>query len=152
MVDTNCNPDNIDYLIPANDDAIRAIKLMTSKFADAVLEGKDMRKKEEEFDFEQQTPLAKGEERVRARVVIEEKVDDADLLGEATRQKIAKTKREAEEAAAAAETAKAAAAAETAKAEAETETAKAELYRPLQLHHGQCYMILLNSGLFAAGL
>ena len=106
MVDTNCNPENIDYLIPANDDAIRAIKLMTSKIADAVLEGKDMRK-EEEFDFEQQAPLAEGEERVRARVVIEEDVDDADLLGEATLQKLAETKREAEEAAAAAETAKA---------------------------------------------
>lgn len=40
IVDTNCNPDNIDYVIPGNDDAIRAIKLFTSKFADAVLEGK----------------------------------------------------------------------------------------------------------------
>jgi len=39
MVDTNCNPDDIDYPIPANDDAIRAIKLVTSKIADAVLEG-----------------------------------------------------------------------------------------------------------------
>jgi small subunit ribosomal protein S2 len=39
IVDTNCNPDPIDYLIPANDDAIRAIKLITSKIADAVLEG-----------------------------------------------------------------------------------------------------------------
>jgi small subunit ribosomal protein S2 len=40
IVDTNCNPDNIDYPIPANDDAIRAIKLVCSKIADAVLEGK----------------------------------------------------------------------------------------------------------------
>ncbi len=40
IVDTNCDPDNIDYVIPGNDDAIRAIKLFTSKFADAVLEGK----------------------------------------------------------------------------------------------------------------
>ena len=40
IVDTNCNPDDIDYVIPGNDDAIRAIKLFTSKFADAVLEGK----------------------------------------------------------------------------------------------------------------
>jgi len=39
MVDTNCDPDNIDYVIPANDDAIRAIKLIASKFADAALEG-----------------------------------------------------------------------------------------------------------------
>ncbi len=40
IVDTNCNPDDIDFPIPANDDAIRAIKLMTSKIADAVIEGK----------------------------------------------------------------------------------------------------------------
>lgn len=40
MVDTNCNPDNIDYPIPANDDAIRAIKLVCSKIADAVIDGK----------------------------------------------------------------------------------------------------------------
>ena len=38
-VDTNCDPDLIDYPIPANDDAIRAVKLLTGKIADAVLEG-----------------------------------------------------------------------------------------------------------------
>lgn len=40
MVDTNCDPDEVDYVIPANDDAIRAVRLMTSKMADAVTEGK----------------------------------------------------------------------------------------------------------------
>ena len=40
IVDTNCNPDEIDHPIPANDDAIRAVKLICSKIADAVLEGK----------------------------------------------------------------------------------------------------------------
>ncbi|MFQ6121835.1 MAG: 30S ribosomal protein S2 [Dehalococcoidales bacterium] len=40
IVDTNCNPDDIDYPIPANDDAIRAIRLICSKIADAVIEGK----------------------------------------------------------------------------------------------------------------
>ena len=40
IVDTNCNPENIDYIIPANDDAIRAIKLVCSKIADAVLESR----------------------------------------------------------------------------------------------------------------
>ncbi|MBN1176886.1 MAG: 30S ribosomal protein S2 [Dehalococcoidales bacterium] len=40
IVDTNCNPDEIDHPIPANDDAIRAIKLICTKIADAVLEGK----------------------------------------------------------------------------------------------------------------
>ena len=54
MVDTNCDPDPIDYVIPANDDAIRAIKLVTSKVADAVLEGQQIRAatmaKEEELE------------------------------------------------------------------------------------------------------
>lgn len=40
IVDTNCDPDLIDYIIPGNDDAIRAIKLFSSRIADAVLEGK----------------------------------------------------------------------------------------------------------------
>jgi len=44
LVDTNCDPDQIDYVIPANDDAIRAIKLLTGKMADAALEGMAMRK------------------------------------------------------------------------------------------------------------
>mgnify|MGYP004446336277 FL=1 len=39
-VDTNCDPDEIDHVIPANDDAIRAVKLLTAKIADAVLEGR----------------------------------------------------------------------------------------------------------------
>ncbi len=40
IADSNCNPDDIDYPVPANDDAIRAIKLITTKIADAVIEGK----------------------------------------------------------------------------------------------------------------
>lgn len=40
MVDTNTDPDNIDYVIPSNDDAIRAVRLITSKMADAIVEGK----------------------------------------------------------------------------------------------------------------
>lgn len=40
IVDTNCDPDEADYVIPGNDDAIRAVKLITSRIADAVLEGR----------------------------------------------------------------------------------------------------------------
>ncbi|SEN79055.1 30S ribosomal protein S2 [Lihuaxuella thermophila] len=40
IVDTNCDPDEIDYVIPGNDDAIRAVRLFTSKIADAILEGR----------------------------------------------------------------------------------------------------------------
>lgn len=40
IVDTNCDPDEIDYVIPGNDDAIRAVKLLASKIADAIIEGR----------------------------------------------------------------------------------------------------------------
>jgi small subunit ribosomal protein S2 len=40
IVDTNCNPDDIDHPIPANDDAIKTIKLICGKIADAIVEGK----------------------------------------------------------------------------------------------------------------
>ena len=43
LADTNADPDGIDYLIPGNDDAIRSIKLVASKLADAILEGKELR-------------------------------------------------------------------------------------------------------------
>jgi small subunit ribosomal protein S2 len=52
ICDTNCNPDELDVIIPANDDAIRAVKLICSKIADAVIEGKGIQvivPKEEEI-------------------------------------------------------------------------------------------------------
>ncbi len=48
IIDTNCDPDEIDYVIPGNDDAIRAIKLIAGKMADAVLEGRQGEQLEEE--------------------------------------------------------------------------------------------------------
>ena len=48
IVDTNCDPDEIDYVIPGNDDAIRAVKLIAGKLADAVLEGKQGEQVEDE--------------------------------------------------------------------------------------------------------
>ena len=39
IVDTNCDPEEVDYVIPGNDDAIRAVKLLVSRMADAVIEG-----------------------------------------------------------------------------------------------------------------
>ncbi|WZL74875.1 30S ribosomal protein S2 [Clostridiaceae bacterium 35-E11] len=47
IVDTNCDPDEVDYVIPANDDAIRAVKLITAKIADAAIEGKQGEQMEE---------------------------------------------------------------------------------------------------------
>ena len=53
LTDTNCDPDGIDYIIPGNDDAIRAIKLIASQFADAVLEGKARRGEQEDAGVEE---------------------------------------------------------------------------------------------------
>jgi small subunit ribosomal protein S2 len=97
LVDTNCDPRGIDYVIPSNDDAIRAIKLLVGKIADAVLEGRAMRKDEEEevqlaavSDLRTTTPI-------RPRFIAEVELEDEDLLGEATLAKL--SGRPAEEAA-----------------------------------------------------
>ncbi len=52
IVDTNCDPDEIDYVIPGNDDAIRAVKLIAGKLADAVLEGRQGEQAEPETPVE----------------------------------------------------------------------------------------------------
>jgi small subunit ribosomal protein S2 len=90
LVDTNANPQNVDYVIPSNDDAIRAIKLLVAKIADAVIEGKAMRKEEEP---EQPAAEAKGEKKSRGprKPVVETEQDDKGdevLLGEATLAKM----------------------------------------------------------------
>jgi small subunit ribosomal protein S2 len=77
MVDTNCDPRNIDYIIPSNDDAIRAIKLIVGKIADAVIEGKDMRK-----DVDEEMPHD------FSRYADESELSDEDLLGAATLAKL----------------------------------------------------------------
>ncbi|MCX7634255.1 MAG: 30S ribosomal protein S2 [Syntrophales bacterium] len=63
MVDTNCDPDEIDYIIPGNDDAIRAIKLFASRIADAVIEGK--KKFEERIQADTDKEFATTEIEVR---------------------------------------------------------------------------------------
>jgi small subunit ribosomal protein S2 len=73
LVDTNCNPDWADYPIPANDDAIRAVKLLTNKIADAVIEGQQLRQAAAEGAVEgEAVPVeampAVGEEMVKAEV------------------------------------------------------------------------------------
>jgi small subunit ribosomal protein S2 len=57
LCDTNCNPDEVEYPIPANDDAIRAVKLLCSKIADAVIEGAKAREIAEAKEMEQQLPV-----------------------------------------------------------------------------------------------
>jgi small subunit ribosomal protein S2 len=63
IVDTNCDPDEIDYLIPGNDDAIRAVKLITSVMADAVLEGKQISEVPEEPDETEEIDSAEPAEK-----------------------------------------------------------------------------------------
>jgi len=58
IVDTNCDPELIDYIIPGNDDAIRAVKLFTSKVADCILEGKSIREAEGPDSAEEDTDVA----------------------------------------------------------------------------------------------
>ena len=55
IVDTNCDPDEIDYVIPGNDDAIRAVKLIVSKMADAVIEANQGTTEAEEAEVEEAT-------------------------------------------------------------------------------------------------
>ncbi len=91
IVDTNCDPDEIDYIIPGNDDAIRAVKLITSVMADAVLEGKQISEQPEAEDQEdpgEQEEItatggsdqsAEGPEPEPDREAVELSVDDEDI-------------------------------------------------------------------------
>jgi small subunit ribosomal protein S2 len=105
LVDTNCDPGGVDYVIPSNDDAIRAIKLLAGKIADAALEGMAMRKEEE---AEEVGAVAEVRLPIREPAVVDEELlgdatlaklqtgaygdeegeADADLLGEATLAKL----------------------------------------------------------------
>ncbi len=97
MVDTNCNPQSIDYVIPSNDDAIRAIKLLVAKVADAVLEGKAMRKEEDEEKSaaEEQARSDKSARRIQKVVEVDEELEDDALLGEATLAKMSAAREDA---------------------------------------------------------
>jgi len=98
MVDTNCNPQNIDYVIPSNDDAIRAIKLLVAKVADAVLEGKAVRKEEEGEEKPAEETRARQEKstrRIPKVVDVDEELEDNALLGEATLAKLSAAREDA---------------------------------------------------------
>ena len=81
LVDTNCDPKNVDYLIPSNDDAIRSISLLVGKIADAVMEGKAIRSKDIE---EEELRTDKKPPEVMRFVEDEEELEDEALLGEST--------------------------------------------------------------------
>lgn len=92
LVDTNCNPDQIDYIIPSNDDAIRAIKLICGKMADAALEGKAMRKESAPEDA-RSSRSGSGSGSFDGM----EDVDDEQLLGASTLAKLRKQQAELDE-------------------------------------------------------
>ncbi len=94
MVDTNCDPDPITYLLPSNDDAIRAIKLIVGKMADAALEGMAARKEAEEAEIADFDRYAfEDDDRIH-------ELSDEDLLGRSTLAKIRETELRTEAAAA----------------------------------------------------
>ena len=84
MVDTNCDPTLVDYIIPSNDDAIRAIKLIVSQIADAVIEGRLLRGKDEE----EEEVIMEMPSMISRKIDEDLELDDEDLLGESTRAKI----------------------------------------------------------------
>ncbi len=94
LVDTNCNPEGVDYVIPSNDDAIRAIKLLVGKMADAALEGKAMRKDiEPEMEMSQEVETgapsaAPVKRQAHPAVEMEPELGDDALLGKSTLAKL----------------------------------------------------------------
>jgi small subunit ribosomal protein S2 len=76
LTDTNCNPDGLSYIVPGNDDAIRAIKLITSAIADAVLDGRSQFKEQEAIKEEMvEQALAESTEEVAEEVADETAVE-----------------------------------------------------------------------------
>jgi small subunit ribosomal protein S2 len=81
IVDTNCDPDEVDYIIPGNDDAIRAVRLITSKMAEAVLEGNQgmqmaAEKEKEEKEAADKAALEEQEEKAAAVSMAEGETED----------------------------------------------------------------------------
>lgn len=103
LVDTNCDPDTVDYVIPGNDDAIRAVKLIAGAMAYAVIEGregeeglakvKEADEKASETEVPAETP---AEETVATEVPAEEKAEETPVAEEQPAKKPRRTKKTAE--------------------------------------------------------
>ena len=88
LLDTNCDPRTVDYVIPSNDDAIRAIKLLVGKMADAVIEGRTM-VKEDDLDAPVEGSATRSVSATpRPRIEEESNLADTELLGAATLAKM----------------------------------------------------------------
>jgi small subunit ribosomal protein S2 len=97
IVDTNCDPDLVDYIIPANDDAIRAVRLVSARMADAVIEGKQMLEASMQEEAEgadvQQEPVGSREEPL-AMLESDEATVKEEVVEEKPKEKAAAAKEE----------------------------------------------------------
>jgi small subunit ribosomal protein S2 len=93
IADTNCDPDDIDYIIPGNDDAIRAIRLICSKIADACIEGHNLAEEKLRAEADQEkepeaakpeAAQAKDEEKKGPEIIVLSKKEDTDNMDFAT--------------------------------------------------------------------
>jgi small subunit ribosomal protein S2 len=80
IVDTNCDPDDVDYVIPGNDDAIRSIKLITNRLADAIIEARPVEEKPEEQPAPEEAQL-KSEAEILAVKMGDQAAEATDDLG-----------------------------------------------------------------------
>ena len=78
IVDTNCDPDDINYIIPGNDDAIRAIKLFSSRICDAVIEGKRKFEEHVQADTDKETAALASEKGEDVEADVPESVETKD--------------------------------------------------------------------------
>lgn len=78
IVDTNCNPEELDYIIPGNDDAIRAIHLFASKIADACLEGKQLYEKQLQIEGAKEEKEAPEETEPPAEMQVEGAIESVE--------------------------------------------------------------------------
>jgi small subunit ribosomal protein S2 len=109
VVDTNCDPSEVDYVIPGNDDALRAIRLFASKIADSVAEGAQLMTDKQVADLAAAAGAAQQAELAAAARVVESGIDDSseevgaedismeDVLGAGTRKQPAAAKESVDE-------------------------------------------------------
>jgi small subunit ribosomal protein S2 len=95
IVDTNCDPDEIDYIIPANDDAVKTIELITSKIADAILEGEATLKEKRAEESAERERVKKEREQEKEEEM--KKIKSEKDAKKAEKEKAAKEKKEAED-------------------------------------------------------
>ena len=94
IVDTNCDPDDIDYVIPANDDAVKTIELITSTMADAILEGEAKLKERKAEEAAERERIKK--EREKEKEEEKKKIDAERAARKAEKEKEAEEKKKAE--------------------------------------------------------